>query len=342
MLNNHEKDPFYSFLPESIFFSDICTKDNLWHFNKSSRLENLKYAIRGPVFDKAQEMQAAGIDIINLNIGNPAPFGFNVPDEIKTDIILNIRKAQGYSHHLGIFPARKAVMQYCQQTGIKDVKLEDVFIGNGVSELIVMSMQALLNEGDEILIPSPDYPLWTSAVRLPGGNAVHYSCDEANNWQPNIEDIKSKITPQTKGIVVINPNNPTGAVYSKELLIEIKSLAEKYKLIVCSDEIYDKILYDDTKHHAICIFGQRNLVPYLWRFVQKLPCSRISCRLVSIERSNHSIQILHRRPYLIGLHVAVCQRTCPTRHTNCSWWIPKYQRSRCPQRQVIQTKSICI
>ena len=228
-------------------------------FKKSDRLNNLTYAIRGPIFDKAQEMINSGIDIINLNIGNPAPFGLNVPDEIMHDVILNLKNAQGYTHHLGIFPARKAVMHYCQQIGIKDVDLEDVFLGNGVSELIVMSMQALLNEDDEILIPSPDYPLWTTAVNLSGGKAVHYKCDEANGWNPDIKDIKSKLSSKTKGIVIINPNNPTGAVYSKDILLSIKSFAEEHKLIIFSDEIYDKILYHDVKHIPIGSLGKDTL-----------------------------------------------------------------------------------
>ncbi len=217
-------------------------------YKKSERLNNLSYAIRGPVFDKAQQLAAQGHKIINLNIGNPAPFGFDVPDEIMGDMIMNLRNAQGYCHHLGIFPARKAVMHYTQQIGIKDVRIEDIFIGNGVSELIVMTLQALLNPNDEILIPSPDYPLWTTAVGLSGGKPVHYICDEESDWNPDVDDIASKITSKTKGIVLINPNNPTGAVYEKDVLQKIVDLAAEHNLIVFSDEIYDKILYDGNKH----------------------------------------------------------------------------------------------
>lgn len=217
-------------------------------FKKSDRLNNLSYAIRGPVFEKAQQLEALGQKIINLNIGNPAPFGFDVPDEIVHDMILNLRNAQGYSHHLGIFSARKAVVHYCQQIGIKDVTIDDIFIGNGVSELIVMCMQALLNPGDEVLIPSPDYPLWTTSVALSGGNPVHYLCDEQSDWNPDVEDIEKKITSKTKAIVIINPNNPTGAVYEKDILQKIVKLAEKHNLIVFSDEIYDKILFDGNIH----------------------------------------------------------------------------------------------
>lgn len=220
-------------------------------FLKSDRLKNLSYAIRGPVFDKAQQLEALGNKIINLNIGNPAPFGFDVPDEIVHDMILNLRNAQGYSHHLGVFPARKAVMHYTQQIGIRGVDMEDIFIGNGVSELIVMCMQALLNDGDEILVPSPDYPLWTTAIALSGGKPVHYVCDEEADWNPDVEDIRKKITSKTKAIVIINPNNPTGAVYEKDILEGIVALATEHDLMIFSDEIYDKILYDGNKHIPI-------------------------------------------------------------------------------------------
>ncbi len=226
------------------------------NFLKSDRLNNLSYAIRGPVFEKAQQLEAMGQQIINLNIGNPAPFGFDVPDEIVHDMILNLRNAQGYSHHLGIFSARKAIMHYTQQIGIKDVRMEDIFIGNGVSELIVMAMQALINNGDEILIPSPDYPLWTTAVALSGGKPVHYLCDEESDWNPDIEDMTKKISPKTKAIVIINPNNPTGAVYEKDILQKIVNLALKHNLIIFSDEIYDKILYDEAKHIPVATLSE--------------------------------------------------------------------------------------
>ena len=227
---------------------------------KSNRLNNLSYAIRGPIFDKAQQLESSGQKIINLNIGNPAPFGFDVPDEIIQDMIANLRNAQGYSHHLGIFAARKAVMHYTQQQGIHSVTIDDVFIGNGVSELIIMSMQAIVNEGDEILIPSPDYPLWTTAVALTGGKPVHYKCDEASDWNPDIMDIKSKINSRTKGIVLINPNNPTGAVYEESVLKAIVKIAQEHKLIVFSDEIYDKILYDGSKHFPVASLSDDVLI----------------------------------------------------------------------------------
>jgi alanine-synthesizing transaminase len=220
-------------------------------FLKSNRLNNLSYAIRGPVFEKAQQLEAMGQKIINLNIGNPAPFGFDVPDEIMHDMIMNLRNAQGYTHHLGIFSARKAIMHYTQQIGISNVAIEDIFIGNGVSELIVMCMQALLNSGDEVLVPSPDYPLWTTAISLSGGTPVHYICDEESDWNPDIEDMRRKITSKTKAIVLINPNNPTGAVYERDVLESIVELAAENNLMVLSDEIYDKILYDGHKHIPI-------------------------------------------------------------------------------------------
>ncbi len=220
-------------------------------FKKSDRLNNLKYEIRGATYEKALKLESQGYKIHNLNIGNPAPFGFDAPNEIVHDIIMNLRNAQGYSDSRGLFAARKAVMHYTQTIGIENVAISDIFIGNGVSELILLSMQALLNPGDEILVPSPDYPLWTASIALSGGKPVHYICDEAADWNPDIDDIEKKITPKTKGIVLINPNNPTGAVYDKDILEKIAHLAEKHGLIIFSDEIYDKILYDGAVHHPM-------------------------------------------------------------------------------------------
>jgi len=217
-------------------------------FSKSNKLANVCYDIRGPVLKHAKRLEEEGHRILKLNIGNPAPFGFEAPDEILQDVIRNLPTAQGYSDSKGLFSARKAVMQYCQQKEIEGVTIEDIYLGNGVSELIVMSMQALLNNGDEVLIPAPDYPLWTAAVSLAGGKPVHYLCDEQADWFPDLEDIKAKITPNTKALVIINPNNPTGAVYSKELLLGMLELARQHNLVVFSDEIYDKILYDEAVH----------------------------------------------------------------------------------------------
>lgn len=215
---------------------------------KSLKLANVCYDIRGPVLDHANLLEEEGQRIIKLNIGNPGAFGFDAPDEIMRDVIHNLRDAQGYCHSKGLFSARKAVMQRAQTQGIADVVVEDVIMGNGVSELIVMAMQALLNNGDEILIPSPDYPLWTAAVSMAGGTPRHYQCNELDDWQPNIADIESKITANTRGIVVINPNNPTGAVYSEDNLKQIVALAEKHNLVVFADEIYDRIVYDEAVH----------------------------------------------------------------------------------------------
>lgn len=218
---------------------------------KSRKLDNVCYDIRGPIMDEAARLEEEGYNIIKLNIGNPAPFGLKAPDEIIVDVIMNLNNAQGYSDSKGIFPARKAIMQYCQDKGIEGVGMEDIYIGNGVSELIMMSMQGLLDSGDEILIPAPDYPLWTAAVNLAGGRPVHYICDEESDWYPDLEDIKGKITPNTKGIVVINPNNPTGSVYPIEILEGILEIARENNLIIFADEIYDRILYDETTHTSL-------------------------------------------------------------------------------------------
>ncbi|HHJ35041.1 MAG TPA: pyridoxal phosphate-dependent aminotransferase [Gammaproteobacteria bacterium] len=215
---------------------------------KSHKLDSVCYDIRGPVHREARRLEEEGHKILKLNIGNPAPFGFDAPEEIVQDMIHNVPESQGYSDSRGLFSGRKAVMQYCQQKGIADVDIDDVYLGNGASELIVMSMQALINNADEVLIPAPDYPLWTAAVTLSGGNPVHYLCDESSDWYPDIEDIRSKINEHTRGIVIINPNNPTGAVYPEEILQSIVDLAREHDLIIFSDEIYDKILYDEAEH----------------------------------------------------------------------------------------------
>lgn len=217
------------------------------NIEQSDKLSNVCYDIRGPVLEEAKRLEEEGHQILKLNIGNPAPFGFNAPDEILYDVIHNLSNAQGYSDSKGIYSARKAIMQECQRLGIKDVEIDDIYLGNGVSELITMSMQALLNDGDEVLIPAPDYPLWTAAVSLSGGHPVHYICDEQADWFPDISDIESKINPNTRALVIINPNNPSGAVYSKEILLQLIELARKHKLILFADEIYSKIVYDDAE-----------------------------------------------------------------------------------------------
>ena len=216
--------------------------------SKSNKLANVCYDIRGPVLKHAKRLEDEGHRILKLNIGNPAPFGFEAPEEILQDVIRNLPISQGYSDSKGLFSARKAVMQYCQQKNIEGVTIEDIYLGNGVSELIVMALQALLNNGDEVLIPAPDYPLWTAATSLAGGKAVHYLCDEQSDWYPDIADIKAKITRNTKALLLINPNNPTGAVYPKEVLEQIVEIARQHNLVLFSDEIYDKILYDGAQH----------------------------------------------------------------------------------------------
>ncbi|MBU3022736.1 pyridoxal phosphate-dependent aminotransferase [Aestuariibacter sp. A3R04] len=218
---------------------------------RSHKLDNVCYDIRGPIAAQARKMEDEGHRILKLNIGNPAPFGFEAPDDIVKDVIHNLPTSQGYSDSPGIYAARVAVMQYYQQMNIADIRINDIFIGNGVSEMIMMAMQALLNHGDEVLLPSPDYPLWTAAVSLSSGTPVHYHCDEQADWFPDIDDIKSKITSRTRAIVLINPNNPTGAVYDKTLLQQIVDVAKTHELVIFSDEIYDKILYDGRKHTCI-------------------------------------------------------------------------------------------
>jgi alanine-synthesizing transaminase len=223
---------------------------------KSKKLDNVCYDIRGPVLAHAKKMEEEGHRIIKLNIGNPAAFGFEAPDEITQDVIRNMAKASGYTESHGFFEPRKAIMHYTQQKSIKNVDVDDIIIGNGVSELIVMVMQGLINNDDEVLIPKPDYPLWTASVTLAGGKPVHYVCDEGANWFPDPNDIKAKITDKTKAIVVINPNNPTGALYSDELLKEIIEIARQNNLIISADEIYDKVLYDRHQHTSIASLAE--------------------------------------------------------------------------------------
>jgi alanine-synthesizing transaminase len=218
---------------------------------KSTKLASVCYDIRGPIMDAARQMEEEGHKIIKLNIGNLAAFGFDAPEEIQKDMIRNLPNSAGYSDSKGIFGARKAVMHYTQQQGVKGVTLDDIYLGNGASELIVMATNALLDNGDELLLPSPDYPLWTAATSLSGGTPVHYLCDEARDWMPDLDDIRAKITPRTKGIVVINPNNPTGALYSDDMLKAIVQIARENDLVIFADEVYDKVLYDGARHTAI-------------------------------------------------------------------------------------------
>ena len=234
-----------------LIFQELTFKFIVKPIRKSQKLDNVCYDIRGPVLELAQRMEEEGHKIIKLNIGNVGVFGFDPPEEIQLDMIRNLSNASAYSDSKGIFAARKAIMQYCQEKGIQGVTLDDVYTGNGVSELIVLSMNALLNDGDEVLVPTPDYPLWTAAVSLSSGTPVHYLCDESKDWEPDLKDLRKKITPRTKAIVVINPNNPTGAIYSKEVLLEMIQIAREHGLILFADEIYDKMLYDGEKHISL-------------------------------------------------------------------------------------------
>lgn len=220
-------------------------------FSKSTKLDNVLYDVRGPVVEEADRMISDGIEVLKLNIGNPAPFGFNAPEEVIRDMARNLRDSQGYSNSKGIWSARKAIMQYAQLRGIPNVEMDDIYTGNGVSELINLVMQALLDDGDEILIPAPDYPLWTACATLAGGKVVHYLCDEQSDWNPDLQDMESKITDRTKALVIINPNNPTGAVYPKEILEQIVEITRRHQLIIFSDEIYDRLLMDGCTHTSI-------------------------------------------------------------------------------------------
>jgi len=234
-----------------------CGKDGrMQPIMKSAKLNNVCYDIRGPVLERAKQMEEEGHKIVKLNIGNLAAFGFDAPEEIQQDMILNLPNAAGYTDSKGIFSARKAVMHYTQQKHVKGVTIEDIYIGNGASELIVMAMNALLNTGDEVLLPAPDYPLWTAAVSLSGGTPRHYLCDEGAGWLPDLDDIRAKITPSTRAIVIINPNNPTGALYPDDLLREIVDIARAHDLIIYADEVYDRVLYEDATHTSIAALSE--------------------------------------------------------------------------------------
>ncbi|NSL54370.1 pyridoxal phosphate-dependent aminotransferase [Uliginosibacterium aquaticum] len=272
---------------------------------KSDKLANVCYEIRGPVLERARQMEEEGHRIIKLNTGNPAAFGFEAPEEITQDMIRNMGNAAGYVDSKGIFPARKAIMHYTQEKKIANVHVDDIYIGNGASELIVMAMQALLNNDDEVLVPAPDYPLWTAAVNLSGGKARHYLCDPDNGWLPAIDDIKAKITKRTKAIVVINPNNPTGAVYPDDVLREIIELARQHNLIVCSDEIYDKVLYDGVTHTSMASLADDVLfLTFNGLSKNYRACGyRAGWMVVSGDKRNAS-------DYIEGLNILATMRLC--------------------------------
>ena len=272
---------------------------------KSSKLSNVCYDIRGPVLERARQMEEEGHRIIKLNIGNPASFGFEAPEEILQDVIRNMEHAAGYTDSRGIFSARKAVMHYTQQKKIPGVDIDDIIIGNGVSELIVMSMQALLNNGDEILLPMPDYPLWTAAVTLAGGEPRHYICDESSDWLPDLADMEAKITPNTRGIVIINPNNPTGALYPAEFLEKVIDIARRHELVIFADEIYDKVVYDGNVHTSIASLADDVLfVTFNGLSKNYRICGyRAGWMVVSGEKR-------HARDYIEGLNMLACMRLC--------------------------------
>ena len=272
---------------------------------KSTKLNNVCYDIRGPVLARAKQMEDEGHKIIKLNIGNLGAFGFDAPEEIQQDMIRNLPNASGYTDSKGIFSARKAVMHYTQEKHIKGVTIEDIYLGNGVSELIVMAMNALLNTGDEVLVPAPDYPLWTAAVSLSGGTPRHYLCDEGSGWLPDLNDIRAKITPNTRAIVVINPNNPTGALYPDDLLREIVQIAREHELIICADEVYDKVLFDGEKHTSIASLSD-DVLTLSFNGLSKnyRSCGyRAGWVVISGDKS-------HARDYIEGLDILASMRLC--------------------------------
>lgn len=274
-------------------------------FEKSTKLDGVSYDVRGPVLEEAERMQEEGISILKLNTGNPATFGFEAPNEIIRDLILNVRESEGYSDSKGIFSARKAVEQYYQVKDFPNLSINDIYTGNGVSELITMSMQGLCNNGDEILVPMPDYPLWTASISLAGGKAVHYICDEESEWNPDLGDIRSKITPKTKAIVLINPNNPTGAVYPKEILEGIVTIAREFDLIIFSDEIYDRLLMDGHEHiHIAALAPDRPVVTFSGLSKShRVAGFRVGWMAISGDKSNI-------KGYIEGLNMLSSMRLC--------------------------------
>ena len=275
------------------------------NFKKSDKLNNVSYDVRGPVLEEAERMQEEGIRILKLNTGNPAPFGFDAPNEIVRDMIVNVRDSEGYSDSKGIFSARKAIEQYCQLKKFPNVTINDIYTGNGVSELITMCMQGLLNNGDEVLVPMPDYPLWTASVSLAGGTPVHYICDEQAEWYPDIDDIKSKITSNTKAIVIINPNNPTGALYPKELLLEIVEVARQNDLIIYSDEIYDRLVMDGLVHVPIATLAPDLFVVTLNGLSKSHRVAGFRCGWMVLSGDKSRV-----KGYIEGLNMLASMRLC--------------------------------
>ncbi|TNC33483.1 pyridoxal phosphate-dependent aminotransferase [Mumia zhuanghuii] len=272
---------------------------------QSTKLADVLYDIRGPVLEEAKRLEDEGHRILKLNIGNPAPFGFDAPDEILVDMIANLHQAQGYSDSQGLLPARRAVVQHYEER-VPGIDVDDVYLGNGVSELIVMAMQALLDDGDEVLVPMPDYPLWTAAVSLAGGTAVHYRCDEESDWNPDLDDVRAKVTDRTKAIVVINPNNPTGAVYTPDVLRDLVQVARENNLIVYADEIYDKILYDDAEHTCVASLAEDLLCVTFNGLSKAYRVAGFRSGWMILSGPKH-----HARSYVEGLNMLANMRLCP-------------------------------
>ncbi|EOH92275.1 aminotransferase AlaT [Enterococcus haemoperoxidus ATCC BAA-382] len=275
------------------------------NFEKSNKLDGVSYDVRGPVLEEADRMHEEGIRILKLNTGNPAPFGFDAPNEVVRDMIMNVRNSEGYSDSKGIFSARKAIEQYCQVKGFPNVTINDIYTGNGVSELISMCMQGLLNNGDEVLVPMPDYPLWTASISLAGGNPVHYICDEQAEWYPDIDDIKSKVTANTKAIVIINPNNPTGALYPKEILEQIVEIARQNDLIIFSDEIYDRLVMDGLTHIPIATLAPDLFVVTLNGLSKSHRVAGFRCGWMVLSGNKK-----HVKGYIEGLNMLASMRLC--------------------------------
>ncbi|MBM7688137.1 aminotransferase [Enterococcus ureilyticus] len=275
------------------------------NFEKSNKLDGVSYDVRGPVLEEADRMHEEGIRILKLNTGNPAPFGFDAPNEVVRDMIMNVRNSEGYSDSKGIFSARKAIEQYCQVKGFPNVTINDIYTGNGVSELISMCMQGLLNNGDEVLVPMPDYPLWTASVSLAGGNPVHYICDEQSEWYPDIADIKEKVTTNTKAIVLINPNNPTGALYPKEILEQIVEVARQNDLIIFSDEIYDRLVMDGLTHIPIATLAPDLFVVTLNGLSKSHRVAGFRCGWMVLSGNKK-----HVKGYIEGLNMLASMRLC--------------------------------
>ncbi|CAM3342499.1 pyridoxal phosphate-dependent aminotransferase [Vagococcus fessus] len=274
-------------------------------FLKSSKLDNVSYDVRGPVLDEADRMIEEGINILKLNTGNPATFGFDAPNEIVRDLIMNVRESEGYSDSRGIFSARKAIEQYCQLKGFPNVGINDIYTGNGVSELITMSMQGLLDNGDEVLIPMPDYPLWTASVSLAGGTPIHYVCDEQAEWNPDLADIRKKVTPRTKAIVIINPNNPTGALYPREILEGIAQIAREFNLIIYADEIYDRLVMDGLEHIPMATIAPDLFVVSFNGLSKSHRVAGFRCGWMVLSGEKRHVQ-----GYIEGLNMLASMRLC--------------------------------